>query len=123
MMRARKLLLAACLLTTGCAQTVRTPVDIRDTADARKVTMGAGVVSIIAAATAVGFTVAGASANSSIENGGLATASDISDAASRGQTYNQIAFISAGVSALTLGAALGLYFYSWPNEPSESKPK
>jgi hypothetical protein len=90
--------------------------EIRSESGRRTTFFIVGGVAAVAGAVAVGSTIAGELENQAIKDGGFATGSDIADAASRGDTFNQVAFVSGAVALGALGAAIGLYIYGSPTE-------
>jgi hypothetical protein len=115
--------LAACwlpVLAAGCAlpgsrgaTSLPDPVR-RDHAAPQRAAVIVAIAGGVAAAGAIGCTIAGAAEDESIENGGFATGKDIAAAASRGDAYNQAAFVSGAIAIGALAAAFGLYMYGSP---------
>lgn len=97
---------------------------VREYATARRNAHIAGGVTVVAALTCAGFTIASAVNDSSIKDGGFATGGDIGDAASRGQTFNEVAYVTGAATAIAAGVTIALYAYARsPKETSSSVAK
>lgn len=111
----RTVLVLALASLPACAPVPRPAPAAAERPAARTAAYVTGAVGLVAGATAIGCTVASAVEDASIEDGGYATGGDIGAAASRGDAYNQAAFVAGAVALGAAAATLGLYLYAWPS--------
>jgi hypothetical protein len=80
-----------------------------------------GGLGVAAGLAAIGFAIAGAAQNTSIKNGGFATATSISGAEIAGERDNEVAYGAGALSIALLTVGAALYLYSLPAEPHSSQ--